>query len=637
MAEPVQWLDDGTPYNPRFRDRYRSELAAGLAQAEGVFMRGCGLPDAWRGQRSFTILETGFGLGLNFLVAWAAWRADPARPERLHFVSVEAFPAGIDDMVRSAQAHPHLLPLAEELRGQYWGLTPGVHRLSFDEGRVLLTLCVGDARAMLLEQSFEADAVFLDGFSPSTNTDIWSVHTLKAVARCCRRGTRVATWTIARAVRDGLAQCGFSVRKVPGVPPKRDRLEAVYEPAWPVRRRPGPLDMDGPAPAPACCIVIGGGMAGACVARSLADRGWQVEVLDAAALPAAGASGLPVGLFAPHPSVDDSVLSRLSRAGVRATLLRAGSLLRAGIDWQASGVLERRLDDDRGSVREPEQAGLAFSRRATAQQLQEAALPAEEEAYWHETAGWIKPGRLVSALLAHPAIRWQGSTHVARLERVGSNWQALAADGQEISTAPLVVVAAGIDTEAIVGTLPGLTPIRGQVSWAPCAPGLPCPPWPVNGRGHFIGNVPQDEEGTIWLAGSTFDRDHRDVVTSDADQQHNLARLHELLPTTAKVIARDTPAADIRAWAGVRCASHDRLPVVGPIDAASRPGLWLCTAMGSRGLTFAPLAADLLAARLHHEPLPLTARLAAALDPARLFARQQRLERQDVGHAGDAD
>jgi len=637
MPEPVQWLADGTPYNPRFRDRYRSEQAHGLAQAEGVFMRGCGLPAEWAGRPGFTILETGFGLGLNFLVAWAAWRADPSRPQRLHFVSVEAFPASIEDVVRSTGVHSHLLPLAEELRGQYWGLAPGVHRLSFDGGRVLLTLCVGDARAMLLEQLFEADAVFLDGFSPAVNADIWSVHTLKAVARCCRRGTRLATWTIARAVRDALAQCGFSVRKVPGVPPKRDRLEAVYEPQWQVRRRPGPLDMDGPAPAPSRCIVIGGGIAGACVARSLAERGWQVAVLDAAALPAAGASGLPVGLFAPHPSVDDSVLSRLSRAGVRATLLRVGGLLRAGVDWQASGVLERRMDEDRGAVREPDETGLAFSSQATVHQLQQASLPVDDDAYWHEAAGWIKPARLVEALLAQPAIQWQGGKQVVRLERAESVWRAFAADGQEITAAPLVVVAAGIDTEAIVRTPLGLTPIRGQVSWAPCAPGLPCPPWPVNGRGHFIGNVPHDQAGAIWLAGATFDRDRRDLKISDTDQQHNLARLHELLPTTAQAIARDTPTAGIHAWAGVRCASHDRLPVVGPFDTEAHPGLWLCTAMGSRGLTFAPLAAELLAARLHHEPLPLSTRLAAALDPARLFARQRRLTRQGEGPGGDPD
>jgi tRNA 5-methylaminomethyl-2-thiouridine biosynthesis bifunctional protein len=47
------------------------------------------------------------------------------------------------------------------------------------------------------------------------------------------------------------------------------------------------------------------------------------------------------------------------------------------------------------------------------------------------------------------------------------------------------------------------------------------------------------------------------------------------------------------------------------------PGLWVSTAMGSRGLTFAALAGELVAARLHGEPLPLEAKLARALDAGR--------------------
>jgi tRNA 5-methylaminomethyl-2-thiouridine biosynthesis bifunctional protein len=49
-----------------------------------------------------------------------------------------------------------------------------------------------------------------------------------------------------------------------------------------------------------------------------------------------------------------------------------------------------------------------------------------------------------------------------------------------------------------------------------------------------------------------------------------------------------------------------------------QPGLWTSAALGSRGLTFAALAAELLAARLHGEPLPLPVKLAAALDAARM-------------------
>ena len=164
MAEPVDWLADGTPYSPRFSDRYRSETGAGLDQAQGVFLQGCGLPAAWAHQPRWTVLETGFGLGLNFLATWAAWRADPARPQQLHFVSVEAFPASAEDLLRNAADHPALLPLAQELARSYWGLRPGVHRLRLDQGRVLLTLAIGDARTMLRELACTADAV--QGYTP---------------------------------------------------------------------------------------------------------------------------------------------------------------------------------------------------------------------------------------------------------------------------------------------------------------------------------------------------------------------------------------------------------------------------------------------------------------------------------------
>src|SRR6187402_246746 len=127
MPERIEWLDDGTaggsPFSPRFGDRYRSELG-GLDQAREVFLKGCGLPEAWAGQPQWTVLETGFGLGLNFLVTWAAWKADPDRSGLLHFVSTEAFPASAADVLRSARTHPELIPFAEQLQAQLWGLLP---------------------------------------------------------------------------------------------------------------------------------------------------------------------------------------------------------------------------------------------------------------------------------------------------------------------------------------------------------------------------------------------------------------------------------------------------------------------------------------------------------------------------------
>jgi tRNA 5-methylaminomethyl-2-thiouridine biosynthesis bifunctional protein len=121
--------------------------------------------------------------------------------------------------------------LAQEFASARKTLSPGVHHFCFAQGRVSLTLAIGDVCQMLPGFECRADAVFLDGFSPSVNPEMWSASVLQAVTLHCQPGTRLATYTVARSVRDGLKQLGFSVTKCQGLPPKRDRLEAVLEPS----------------------------------------------------------------------------------------------------------------------------------------------------------------------------------------------------------------------------------------------------------------------------------------------------------------------------------------------------------------------------------------------------------------------
>lgn len=637
MSEPIDWLPDGTPYSPRFADRYHSENG-GLDQARQVFFAGCGLPEAWRDQEQWRILETGFGFGLNFLVTWAAWKADPARPQRLHFISIEAYPVTADDMRRAMPHDPALRPLAEQLAAQFWGLLPGVHRLSFEGGQVQLTLYIGDAQAQLRQQMPTVDSVYLDGFSPARNPEIWDAHTLKAVARCCRRGTRLASWTIARAVRDALAENGFEVKKTPGVPPKRDNLQALFNPRWEPRRPADPW-LNAPAlPAPEArhCLVIGGGIAGAAVAFQLAQRGWRVEVLDQAEAPAAGASGLPAGLFAPHVSPDDSLLSRLSRSGVRATLQYAQALLESGRDWLHCGVLEHRVESSDGLIGLPRDwqlegpdaslqlhPGRDWSQPADTAQRALAGLDQGAAACWHGQAGWIRPAQLVRALLNQPGITWQGQRQVVQLRHGAAGWQAVDAHAEVLGQAPLVVIASGHGSEQLLPAGWPLQRMRGQVSWGEQTPGLDAtlPPFPVNGKGSLLPNIPLDDTRHGWFIGSTFERDVDTMPPSPADQSvahaANAQRLQALLPRKAAALA-PAFAATPHLWAGVRLAAHDRLPLVGPVDPLQQPGLWTCTAMGARGITLALLCSELLAARLHGEPLPLDAKLAQALSTGRL-------------------
>jgi len=569
MSEPVEWLPDGTPRSPRFDDIYYS-CAGGLAQARHVFLRGCGLPLAWAGQPQWRILETGFGLGLNFLTTWAAWKQDPQRPSLLHFVSVEAWPVAAADLLRSAAPYPELVPLAQDLAQQWVGLVPGVHRLVFEEGRVLLTLHVRDVREVLRHEPFTVDSVFLDGFDPQRNAEMWELHTLKAVARHCRRGTGVATWTVAGEVRRDLTQCGFVLEKAQGLAPKRHCLQGVFAPAWePKNRRPAANPTPGP------CVVVGAGLAGAAVAASLARRGWQVTVLDAAGTPAAGASSLPAGLLAPHHSPDDNQLSRLSRCGVRLTLQQARALLSLNVDWQPSGAMERREGVD----------------------------------LWHEHAAWIKPAALVRAWLAQPGIEWRGDVRVERLEQLDDGWRIWGARGKEVARGGLVVVAAAHASDALLDRELALQPVRGQVSWAFRDDAMMLPSHPLKGNGHFIPAVPF-EGGTVWLTGSTYARGDTGLDVRPADHRANLERLLALAPEVGHQLAPQFEAGAVHAWTGVRCTTHDRRPLIAEVA----PGLWVSTAMGSRGLTFAHLCAELLVARLHDEPLPLERKLAAALD-----------------------
>ena len=619
MNGPVVWEDDGTPRSARFNDIYRSRGAdglGGLAQSRHVFLQACGLigpKPLWHDASDWTVLETGFGLGLNFLATWKAWRDDPHRPRRLHYVALELDPVAPDDLLQSVAAWPELQPLAKGLRKAWWGLTPGLHTLSLERDQVRLTLAIGDAGPLLKELTLQAHSVYLDGFDPERNPDMWSPDMLKAVSRCCRPGTILASWCVARPVKDALTALGFEIHKRKGLPPKRHALCATYQPHW----LPPPIAQ--PPASSRHCAVIGAGLAGAATARALADRGWQVTVFDRAEHPAAGASGLPVGVVAPHVSPDDALLSQLSRVGVRWMLTRAQALLQEGEDWALSGVEEHRLP---GKTR---QGGMPQDHASWRQAwTEEAPAQGEHRIFLHHKAAWLKPSRLIGALLAHPGITWAGEQAVTRLlAQPGAGWQVQASD-RPLGEFSHVVLALGPATaDLLQASLPEaalpLQPIRGQLSWGLCPSPLPSgwPQRPVNGNGSFIGPVPS-QDGPAWYAGATFDRHRAQPSLTLEDHQENQVRLAALLPEVAAALkpAWEGQAA-LHGWAGVRCTVPDRLPLVGALDPLRWPGLHLVTAMGARGLSLGLLCGELLASQLHGDPWPVTRRHAKALSAQR--------------------
>jgi tRNA 5-methylaminomethyl-2-thiouridine biosynthesis bifunctional protein len=320
---------------------------------------------------------------------------------------------------------------------------------------------------------------------------------------------------------------------------------------------------------------------------------------------------------------------------VRHTWQAARAHLRTGLDWLPCGVLEHRLHGRAGVPAQdgpsPASAEHGFSREADPSQKQALGLSPQAPVTWHPYAGWIKPAELTKALLKHPLIEFQGHCEVkALVQGTSTQWLALDQLGNTLAEAHWVIVAGGPFSRSLMppDIAPGmaLDAVRGQLTWGETDKPSGWPPVPVNGHGSLIAQVPQtDRPGQAWFAGATFDRSpdqpdwsdlaqlNRPVPTTATDTQHNLQKLKALWPATESHHLDAPQAPPLQAWASIRCTSADRLPWVGPIDPEHQAGLWLCTAMGARGLSWALLCAELLACWACGEPLPLEASHARAL------------------------
>lgn len=649
------WLEDGTPYSARYGDVYYTR-GDGAAEAEHVFLAGNALAERWRAlpdsaERPFLIAETGFGTGLNFLLALRLWRAVAPRGARLLFRSVEAQPLSREALSRALAAWPSLGEARRELIDRWPPALAGLHALDFDDGRVTLHLYIGEAGDALEE--FQAavdeapvDAWFLDGFAPARNPEMWRSEVLARIAALTRSGGTLATFTSAAAVRRGLQDTGFAMRKVPGFGRKREMLCGTREAGESPVTAPFPAQAPWHRAEPATlgghrAIVVGAGIAGCLTARALVLRGWEVLVLEASDAIAEGASGNPQGLlYTQLPAADSAhgeftLASYIHACRTHAALLRdaPSACGRAGLlclpepgeeatqarlaeRYAALGDLVQFLDREEAS----RLAGVALASGA-------AYLPA---------SGWIDPREACARALSHPRIRVQTGSRVDSLTRTGECWALACADGSSHRANAVVLANAAAAAQLLPAGVVRLESVRGQITFLP-ANALPGDlRVPLSGEGYLL-----PARDGLACCGASFLRGREAGEPSAEENAANLGRVAALLPGFR---AEGIDAGALAARVALRCASPDRLPLAGrvpdveafrsrfaalrknarrpiPRRGAFLPGLALSVAHGSRGLTSAPLCAEVVAAELSGEPLPVTARVARALSPARFLLR----------------
>ncbi len=597
----------GTPYSEEYGDVYHS-AEGGAAQARHVFLRGNALPERWRARRSFTILETGFGFGLSFLAAWHAWREDAARCARLHFVSVEKHPFGAQDLAVLHAPHQEFAPLAAELREAWPMLVPGMQRLEFERGALVLTLAFGDIADALPQLRLAADAIFLDGFAPVKNPDMWSPQAMRQLARLAAPGATAATWSVAAPVRSGLEAAGWKVEKRAGFGPKKEMLVANL-----LRR-----GVEAQTVSERKAIVVGAGLAGAAVCERLCARGWEASLVERHAGPAAEASGNHAGTFHPVVSPDDSVFARLTRAAFLHSLGRWNGL--ADLRWDRCGVLQLWRDAHEEAAQRRALAALScppgyaqFLEAARASRI--AGMKLAAGGLWFPDAGWIRPPSLVNALLAACGRNLDSKfgQEVDELSFSGGLWVCLDKSRREIATAPVLALANAADALRLAPQKAvRLRRVRGQLTLVPAIRGLRT----VVVRG---GMVLPAVDG-VSVVGASYDFDDQDPAPRAQSHAGNLDRLERILPGASAGL--DPARLDGRV--AFRAVVPDRLPMIGAMHDPRGRGLFGAFAYGSRGLLWAGLGAELLASIIEGEPLPIEKKLAAALDPGRFALRAAR-------------
>ena len=645
----LDWDDQGRPYSRVFDDVYFSDLS-GLEETRYVFIEQNRLQErfaALPADGRLVIGETGFGTGLNFLCAWQLFDQHAVAGARLHFVSVEKYPLTAADLQRALALWPQLKPFADQLLAQYVAIHQGFQRLVLDNGRVTLTLLIGDALEMLPQLDGQVDAWFLDGFAPAKNPDMWTAELFAELARLAAPDSTISTFTSTGWVRRLLNAAGFKMKRTPGIGHKWEILRGVFL-GWPAEVAAPPAAKPWFARPPLRnserrALVIGAGLAGCATAASLAARGWQVSLLERHAAIAQEASGNPQGVLYLKLSAHGTALSQLIVSGFGHTR-RVLEHLHRGVDWDGCGVLQLAFN-----AKEAErQAQLAAAFPADLlhlldqpQAAAQAGIALAHGGGFSPEGGWVHPPALCQWQAAQPNVHVLPHNDVLALRKVDDQWQAW--DGDTLlASAPTVVLAGAAEIKRFEQSadLP-LKRIRGQITRLAQTAESQSLATVVCAEGY----VAPARLGEHTL-GASFDFTSDDLTPTTAEHLGNLQLLEEISSDlVSRLHAGELDTEQLQGRAAFRCTSPDYLPIVGPLadgqafnqayaalskDARQVPdvpcpwldGLYVNSGHGSRGLITAPLSGELLAAWLDNEPLPLPRAVAEACHPNRFALRR---------------
>ena len=626
-----------------------------LAQSRNVFIDGNNLIKRWLAMATdetiiFNVAETAFGAGINFLLTWCLWSQYAPQNAKLHFISCEKNPFHINDLIKSLNNFPELAQYSKQLIDKYPVLTPGYHHLSFDDGRVMLTLMLGDVQdcfeQLLIcgESSLEfeirtafIDAWYLDDSSPHKKKELWSDSLFKIIAMLSKEGTTLAIYSSAVELKRRVQEVGFIIEQKKGSDEKRPMISACFKQLSPCRLRarhtPWHVSNSLKQPQKKSVIIIGAGLAGSFTAYSLARRGWQVTVIDELETAGKGGSGNQQAILFPNLSSYKSPLAQFMLSAFIYASQLYKVLLRQYKIGELKGSLLLAHNEKEQKVQQslkswlhhyPELGELVDNKRSS----DLAGLILDKQGLFIPLSGWINSPDLCKELLKKEGITLLTNYSVDSLTFDKEQWRV----GN--IQAPVLVLANGSKVNSFEETqnFP-ITPICGQMTEIKSTVNSSNLMIPICADGHVLPEI-----NGIHRLGATY---HSGITTPTTYAHDDLINLLKL-----KAIGDETIWSDkvVDHWAGIRASTPDYLPLVGQIPNAKAfmeqfsglasdskrwiakagtyyQGLYVCAGFGSRGLTTIPLCAEWLAATINNEISCLPRNLVQALSPARFLKR----------------
>ena len=621
----IIWKNN-TPYSELYDDIYFS-TENGLEESQHVFINNNFLAERWTKASTnnltcFTIAETGFGTGLNFLNTWANWNKEKLpndhTPLQLHYISFEKHPLEKSDLQKSLNLFPKLKHLSTQLLENYPPLTKGFHRLSFQENNIHLTLIFGDALCEIKCLPFQigtnkpeegllasglVDAWFLDGFSPKSNQQLWSSELLTEIAKLSKHKATFSTFTAAGEVRRNLQARGFTCTKVKGFGKKREMLTGIYSAINSLQDKPSAsinttsIGLDASqepwyikskhtVPKEKKAIIIGAGLAGSWTAYFLACRGWQVHIHDKQENIADGASGNPRAALFFKVNTKQNKQAEFANSSFLYAQQALNALDFSNEVWDQCGLIQLAFDEKETKKQQQVFNAGTYSNDIaqwlSAEHLSSiAGVTLNTKGIYFPLSGSADPKQLCNLLCASSKnISVFNKSNITKLNFINeeSCWEALNDQAQIIDKAETVIVCSSFEAKQFnqIQELP-LFQVRGQINTLQASPAseklntvictnaYTTPAYAPFISERFKSPLEHNQSYKQHCIGASFDPRDKNPKVNDSDTQNNLLHLKNGLPTVYKLFNESKSPKVTSARAAFRCQSPDYLPIVGQV------------------------------------------------------------------------